>query len=121
MGEQCKVQRTTQGGLNETTGVYGAPTAVDYYVGPCRVAPSTSGSPTVVGEEEIVYRQTDIFLPYDAPVPREDDVVLITASEEDPEMVGRVFRIVEVRLSSNNNARMLSCTNVQPSKNTPQV
>lgn len=121
MGDRCKVQRTVAGGLNEVTGQYGAPTATTIYEGVCRVAPTTSGQPTVVGQEEVVYRQTDVFLPHDAPVPREDDIIVVTRAEHDPDMVGRVFRIVDVRLSSNNNARKVSCTNLQPSDNTPQV
>lgn len=65
------------------------------YEGPCRIWEVISGNQVVISDKQVVVSQTYLSLPYDAPVPESDDIVLITKSA-DPDLVGRTVSIVSV-------------------------
>lgn len=65
------------------------------YEGPCRVWEVTAGNQVVISDSQVVMSQTYLSLPYDAPVPESDDIVLITSSA-DPDLMGRTVSIVGV-------------------------
>lgn len=84
--------------------------------GKCLLTPTEGPREQPVGEGIISMRDADAIIPIDAPTPRIDDEVEITASR-DPELVGRWFRVTDVRVYSNQPARRLSMVQAQPSRN----
>lgn len=69
--------------------------AVIKYEGACRLWEVPASSQVVIGDSQLVVSQTYLSLPWDAPVPESDDIVLITKSD-DPDLVGRTVSIVSV-------------------------
>lgn len=65
------------------------------YEGVCRFWEVLGGQQALVGDQQIVMSSSYLSLPFDAPVPESDDVVKITKSV-DPDLEGRVVRIVSV-------------------------
>lgn len=69
--------------------------AVVKYDGPCRIWEVTAGNQVIVSDQQVVVTQTYLSLPWDAPVPESDDIVLITASA-DSDLVGRTVAITGI-------------------------
>ena len=65
------------------------------YEGPARIWEQAAGSVTMVGDDEIVMSQAYMSIPWDAPVPHNDDLTLIVDSS-DPDLVGRTVNIDSV-------------------------
>lgn len=96
---QCSVRifETTVPTLDTVTGLYSSVEGTDVYDGPARIW-SVEGAGTVtVGEGDIALQSTYCSIPWDAtPVPEVDNQVLVTDCADDPELVGRSFRIMSV-------------------------
>jgi hypothetical protein len=81
----------------------------DIYTGPCRVQPRATDDRVVnVGEEPTSQRDYTVSLPWDAPEIKVDDLVTVTASN-DPLLVDRVLRVLDVAHSTLQTSRELVC------------
>lgn len=65
------------------------------YDGPCRFWEVAAGQQALLGDQQIVFSQSYLALPYSAPVPETDDIVKITQSV-DPDLVGRTVEVISV-------------------------
>jgi hypothetical protein len=70
-----------------------------------------------LGEGQVDVRQVIVSIPWNATAPHRDDLVQVTACKQDPDMIGRYLRVVEVAGGSLfHDARRLSCTMWNPSR-----
>lgn len=93
MVDACTVKRLASTSTDPETGVI-TPTYTTVYTGKCKVqqsAPATA--PTTVGEAEIFVGQLALHLPVSATGPAPDDLVTVTASALDPDLVGKTFHL----------------------------
>jgi hypothetical protein len=83
-------------------------TGATFYTGPCRVRPA--GGPRVVnvGEDVFSLRMFDVWLPWDTTGVELDHLLTVTTSD-DPYLVGRVLRVVDVQGGSDSAHRKLLC------------
>lgn len=96
---QCSVRifETTVPTLNASTGLYTSVEGADVYAGPARIWSVDGSGVVMVGEGDLALQSTYCSIPWDAtPVPEVDNQVVITACADDPELVGRSFRIMSV-------------------------
>lgn len=113
MTSQVAVTRPGPPTFDPATGLTEAHAGATVWSGPARIY-STSGSLTVMGEGVVSLGQTNISIPQDAPLPKVDDIVDVTSSLDDPAMVNRRYRVIDVSeggiLSP---TRTLACTTVE--------
>jgi hypothetical protein len=83
--------------------------------GKARISPTQGPREQAVGDDIIVMRDADVLVPIGAPEPYRDQEVLVKASE-DPALVGRWFRITDVRVFSQQAARRFSIVQSQKSR-----
>jgi hypothetical protein len=106
MVDTCTITRAAQGTFNETTLVYDSNTSTTVYTGKCRVKPRDNADRVVQFGQEAVS-----LLPYVVSVPMSvegvaiDDLVTVTNSVLDPELVGKVLRIRQTFVGSHITAR----------------
>lgn len=92
------------------TDAYITPAGASRYTGPCRVKPRDNTDRVVVAGE-----QATSLWPFVVSVPMAvvgcevDDVVTITASSADPDLVGLKLRVRQVAQGSSITARRLGC------------
>lgn len=80
---------TTDGDTGKVT-----PSVTTIYTGPCKIqAADAAGSPTRVGEAELVTSSLTLHLPMSATGVTADDIAAVTASLLDPDLAGKVFTI----------------------------
>jgi hypothetical protein len=108
MIDACRIRRRTGQGTDPVTGTL-TPTylAPDPYTGKCRVQQQTAiARPHDVGEDYVLVVRFDLQLPVvGSEGLRVGDEVTITASVNDPDLVGRVFLIQELAHKSEPTAR----------------
>jgi hypothetical protein len=73
---------------------------------------ATSASAQEVGGAHLAVLSPELHVPIEVVGVVEGDVVTITASENDPELVGRVFRVMGPTHKSFATARRFQCTEV---------
>ena len=95
MVDQCRIWKPGPVVLDKVTGKTTRGEAILKYQGVCRFWEVTSGQQALLGDEQVVMSQTYLSLPYNAPIPESDDIVLITTSV-DPDLVGRTVKVVSV-------------------------
>lgn len=118
MESSCVIRRPDQADekvLDENTGEYGEPTYTVVYEGVCRVSTTRGGTPISVGHEVVMWQSTDIYVPYDAPMPRVDDIVVLTAAP-DPSLVGQSFVVLDVARTQYLTARKMTAQGIQESR-----
>jgi hypothetical protein len=92
----CTITRATAGTFDEGTGAITPGTPTSVYSGACLIRPfSWEGSDTQVGQQEVRYRGARLKLPPDTDIEK-DDIVTVTGSDHDADLVGRTFRITDV-------------------------
>ena len=95
MGYECKAERVTQGGHDETTLIYSPGSRTELYEGVCRVW--ELGGASVVGlgdtDADIDISTTQISLPWDSPLLKKDDEIVITGAVTDDMMIGKRFQV----------------------------
>lgn len=118
------VLRGGPGVLNKTTGVVGGVAdAVQIYGDPvtagqigtigakARVHPVSGQGTIALGPGQIDQRQTVVSIPWLAPMPQRDDIVLIRSGGQDNTLVGTALRVTEVDGGGLfGDARRMSCT-----------
>lgn len=94
MVDACTIQRRTGstpiGDSGDTT-----PTYITIYTGICKMqqAGAAFARPADVGQAELFLTRMSLHVPVTAPVAQPDDLLTITASVHDPDMVGRQWHI----------------------------
>lgn len=95
MVDACKIWKPGPPVLDPATGKTKRGPGTTKYEGPCRVWEAPVGSPTFDTQQKLVVTATYLSIPFDAPVPDQDDVVLITKSD-DSDLQGRTVSIVSM-------------------------
>lgn len=62
------------------------------YEGPARIWEVPGGQQIIIGDQEIVVTQSNMSIPWDAPVPEVDDLIIVVDSD-DSDLVGRSINI----------------------------
>lgn len=96
MLDSCTVQRPGEPTTDPDTGAV-TPSLSAVYTGPCKVQQTIaqSSNPTA-GGHQFTIQDSRVDFPVAAGPLMVDDVVTVTASVLDPQLVGTVFRIVEL-------------------------
>ena len=110
MRDTCTVTRVTgTAGVNEATG---RAVILDstIYTGACqvRVPQAQPGTPEA-GERVATVQQFIVKLPLASPEVKVGDLVQVTASPTDPELVGRTWRVAGLHHKTYSTARKLVC------------
>jgi len=95
MTSTVTIERPAVPTFDSTTGMSTAHTSVVVWSGPARIY-STTGGMQLVGGGLAAIGQSTVSIPQDAPLPKVDDMVEVTASPDDPAMVGRRYRVIDV-------------------------
>lgn len=91
------ITRLKRGAFNEVTGLYTATVGAEVYTGPARIWSSNAGTVFDSGGGELAMVTTYCSIPQDVvPVPDKDDQIEVQGCPGDPDLVGRVFRIIFV-------------------------
>jgi hypothetical protein len=106
--------------FSELLGYDVVPDPVLIYAGPLRVQrlPLTSAAVTVA-DRELVIRDYQVNLPLavdgrNTPSIQINDIVAVTANDDDPDLIGKVLRVRDVRLGSLIWQRDLLCEDTAP-------
>jgi hypothetical protein len=89
----CRAERVVKGNHADDTLVYTPGTRTTLYEGPCRLWEISGASAIVVGDADIDIQQTQLSLPWDSPILKKNDEVVITASPSDPSMTNKRFQV----------------------------
>lgn len=114
MVDTCTVTRITGESTNEDTGVV-TPTTSTVYTGRCRVQQSQLGAdstPADPGEAYVRLVAFEMQLPMSVVGLRIGDVITITASALDPDLVGRAFNILGLAHKTHATARRIQVQEV---------
>ena len=94
MSSQCRIERVSRPTYDETTLKSTAPSRVTIYEGVCRVWEITGGTTLNLGEADVEIKSTQLSTPYDAPIARRNDEVVILGTDgDDDSLVGRRLQI----------------------------
>jgi hypothetical protein len=80
-----------------------------------RVRPTSGPREAAIAEGVIALRDADILIPVGAFIPRRDDEVYVSSSQN-PKVAGRWFRVTDVRAASQEAATRCSAIQAQPSE-----
>jgi hypothetical protein len=96
MVDACTIQRVTGTSTNDTTGVV-TPTYSTIHAGKCRVQQIVPVSkPADIGQAQVWLQRLELQVPISVTAIASDDLVTITASLLDADLVGRTFRVREL-------------------------
>lgn len=105
MVDACTIKRVTSFSTNDTTGVV-TPTYSTIYSGKCRVQQTVPVSrPHDVGQAAVWLQRLELQVPMSVTGISSDDLVTITASVLDADLVGRIFHVRELGHKSHMTAR----------------
>ncbi len=113
MIDTCTITRVTSVTTDPDTGVQ-TPTTATVYEGVCRVQQRSAGGtrPVDAGEAYSLMLRLEVQLPNSAVGIAVSDLVTITASVNDPDLVGRAFRVHDLAHKSEATARRLGVEEV---------
>lgn len=105
MVDACTVRRLTGSTVDDFSGV-STPDYDDVYTGKCRVQQRATGATRVdAGEDSILLLGMELQLPMSVTGLQVRDLVTITASVNDPDLVGRVFLVRDLAHKTDATAR----------------
>jgi hypothetical protein len=94
MLDACSVKYVSGSSFNEATGA-DVPTYTTRFASKCKVqARELQSSERDAGGREVTTVRLSVHLPVSAGAVQVDDIVTITASEHDAQLVGRTFRVL---------------------------
>lgn len=96
MTGQVRILRMVRPSMDDLTLLVTAAQAQLIYQGKARIRALQGGGMLIVGEEQISTRSTAISIPFDAPVPHVDDVVLVDSYGTDTDLATKAFLIKDV-------------------------
>lgn len=112
MIDACTISRLATTVTDPVTGVVTDTTAT-VYTGRCRVQQAGSqGARLDAGQQSVLLLRFELQLPMSVVGLTEDDVVTITASVHDGDLVGRKFRIQDLAHKTEATARRMQVTEV---------
>lgn len=116
MTAACAVRRPGHAtGFDENTGRSVYPDPAPFHAGPCRIQVLARLAGGVdVGDAQITIRPYQVSLPADVPEIRVNDQVEVTSCPDDPLLVGRLLRVVDVPAGSLLWQRDLTCEDITP-------
>ena len=82
--------------FDSVSGISIIPDRAPLYVGKARIANINEGNVILVGEADISTLTTNISIPWTAPLPHRDDVVVVSACPNDTSLVGMGFRVMNI-------------------------
>lgn len=107
MVDACTIRRSTGETTDPVSGVV-TPTWQQLYAGKCRVQQkSIQAEDEDAGEARLLMVRLEVQLPMSVTDLEPDDQVLITASESDPDLPGRVFTIADLFHKTHATARRI--------------
>lgn len=109
--DACTIKHPTGFTTNTTNGDV-TPTYATVYTGPCKVAGGDSASGQDIAGAHLAVLSPVVHVPIEVTGVVEGDVVTITASANDPELVGRVFRVNGPHHKTFATARRFQCTEI---------
>jgi hypothetical protein len=108
MVDTCTVKRLASTSTDPETGVI-TPTYTTVYSGVCRVQQRVPrATPQTVGEAEVFVARLELHVPVTVTGVASDDLVNITASVNDPDLLGRSWHVRELAHKSFQSARRFS-------------
>lgn len=100
--------------LNETTGQYAVTPGALKYSGKGKVQTTDAiGHDAEAGDRGIMVTRYEVHLPISAAAAAVDDVWSVTSSPNDPELVGRRFRVASLMHKTHPTARRLAVEETQ--------
>lgn len=96
MTSEVRISRHRDGELDTATGLYTADTGKKIYEGIARIWDSGTGAVINAGEADLVTTVTYCSVPFSAPIPRIDDLLVVTHSPSDGALLNRGFRIIAI-------------------------
>lgn len=118
--ESLVQRQVSEGEFNETTGLHEPPEMQTIYSGPCLIrAVAWVGSDVQLGEREVRLRGLRGKYPVDTPI-RKDDLVTVTASRHDADLVGQVLRVTDVLRDEWQTARVVTLEEVTDGVSEPE-
>jgi Family of unknown function (DUF6093) len=112
MLDAITIKRTTGSVTDPDTGA-DTPTQSTLYTGKAKVQQqAASASPTPLGEAEVFVAQVEVHVPITVTGIRPDDLVTVTASALDADLVGKTYRVRGVADKSFLTARRLAVIGV---------
>lgn len=115
MSDTCTISRggSAEPTYDETLREMVAAAGTAVYAGPCRVkARPTEDRVVELGETTVSLRSYVVSLPIDATGIKVDDVVVVTSSALDGDLVDKQMRVLDVQAGSHVTARRLICEEV---------
>jgi hypothetical protein len=112
MKDACTIRRPSGTGTTDPVTGYPTQNYTTLYTGQCRVQQAVAiARPHDVGEDQVWIVRFDLQLPVVGTEGlKVNDEVTITAAVNDPDLVGRVFRILELAHKSEATARRIGMT-----------
>lgn len=112
MKDACTIRRRNGGTTDPVTGYPATEPYTALYAGQCRVQQAVAiARPHEVGEDHVLIVRFDLQLPIAGTDGlKVNDEVTITAAVNDPDLAGRVFRILELAHKSEATARRVGMT-----------
>jgi len=116
------IVRMASPSFNSSTGMMAAAEKRQIYLGPARIWTVSGPQVLGIGEDAMVFSTTYVSIPWGtSPIPNTDDIVTVQSYDPhpgygDPELVGRVYRVLDVELGGQMYAaRRMQVTGIQPS------
>jgi hypothetical protein len=114
MVDTCELRAPDTRVWNEATGTYTDTPGTLRYSGVCKVQTTdTIGQDRAAGERLTTTTRFEVHLPMDATAAQVDDIITITASVLDPQLVGRRFRVASLVHKSHMTARRIPVEELQ--------
>jgi hypothetical protein len=114
MVDTCELRAPDTRVWNEATGTYTNTPGTLRYSGKCKVQTTdTIGRDRPAGERVTVATRFEVHLPMTAAAALVDDVITVTSSTLDPQLVGRGFRVASLIHKTYMTARRVAVEEVQ--------
>jgi hypothetical protein len=114
MVDTCELHAPDTRVLNETTAQYDITPGVLKYSGPGKAQTTdTIGQGRETGDREIAVTRFEVHLPMSAAQAAVDDVITVTVSVLDPQLVGKRFRVASLVHKTYMTARRLAVEELQ--------
>lgn len=111
MSCQVSIYNDAEKVLDRVTGVVETQFMDPWYTGKARIWETNTGATVMMGEAAVTIMQTNISIPFNAGAPKKDQIVVVSASPQDPDLVGRAFRVIAVDGNGQiGAARRMTCT-----------
>jgi hypothetical protein len=112
MVDACTIRRATGGGTTDPVTGYPTQAYSTVYTGKCRVQQRAAvARPREAGEDQLMIVRFELHLPVAGTSDlRVNDEVTLTASAHDPDLLGRMFLVIELAHKSEATARRVGVT-----------